>query len=393
MPDAGTDIRAIGERTVYLDHAATSWPKPATVADAVREAVESFGGNPGRGAYALAMATARLIHEARRACADLLGVADAADLAFTSGATESLNVALHGLLGPGDRVVACSMEHNAVVRPLNTLASLGVEVAWVDADATGLVDADAVEAAVRQRPTRVVVCQHASNVSGTIQPVGDIVDVAHAAGAVAVIDGAQAAGHLRVDLRALGADVYAASGHKGLLGPQGVGLLHLAPGCEPRELMQGGTGGGSSELPTQPTARPDRYEAGTPNTPGIAGLGAAARLLAVEGDAQRDLERGLVRRLHEGVLDLGGFRVLGPPPGEERVPVLSVVHRSVGADQIAFVLDRRFGIAVRAGLHCAPAAHRTLGTLDTGAVRFGIGWGNTAEHVGLALEALAEAVG
>ncbi|TLM72393.1 MAG: aminotransferase class V-fold PLP-dependent enzyme, partial [Actinobacteria bacterium] len=359
----------------------------------VREAVASYGGNPGRGAYALAMATARLIHDSRAACARLLGVADAADLAFTSGATESLNVALHGLLAPGDRVVACSMEHNAVVRPLNTLAATGVEVVWVGADETGLIDVDAVEAAVRELPTRAVVCQHASNVSGTIQPVGDVVDVAHAADAFAIVDGAQAAGHLPVDLTALGADAYAASGHKGLLGPQGVGLLHLAPGCEPRELMQGGTGGGSSELPTQPVARPDRYEAGTPNTPGIAGLGAAARLLASAGDAQRALECDLVRRLHEGVLAIGGFRALGPAPGVERVPVLSVVHERMDADQIAFTLDRGHGIAVRAGLHCAPAAHRTLGTLDTGAVRFGIGWGNTPEQIDLALAALAEAVG
>ncbi|MBA4370827.1 MAG: cysteine desulfurase [Coriobacteriaceae bacterium] len=393
MTEAARDIRATAARTVYLDHGATSWPKPQPVVQAVREAVEFYGGNPGRGAYELALATARLIHDARRTCAALLGVRDPSDLAFVSGATEALNIALKGLLAPGDRVVACSMEHNAVVRPLNVLAAQGVDVVWVDADSTGLMDADEVEAAVRRAPTRAVVCQHASNVTGTIQPVGDLADVAHASGAWMIVDGAQAAGHLDIDVAALGADVYAVSGHKGLLGPQGVGLLCLSEACEPRDLVQGGTGGGASELPTQPTARPDRYEAGTPNTPGIAGAGAAAAFVAEHGHAQHGLERELVARLHEGVLALPGFRVLGSPPREPRVPVLSVVHERVDADQLAFLLDKRYGIAARAGLHCAPAAHRTLGTLATGALRFGIGWGNTAEHVDLAVQALAEAAG
>lgn len=391
MTDRAADVSGMAERTVYLDHAATSWPKPPEVVDAVRSALVDFGGNPGRGAYALALATARLIHDSRVACAALLGVEDATDVAFTSGATESLNVALKGLLAPGDRVVVPSTEHNAVVRPLAALAATGVEVVWVEADDAGLVDADAVEREVARAPTRVVACQHASNVTGAIQPVGDLADIAHAAGAYLVVDGAQAVGHLDVDVAAIGADAYAVSGHKGLLGPQGIGLLCLARGCEPAELMQGGTGGGESESPTQPSVRPDRYEAGTPNTPGIAGAGVAARLLTRDGVARRAVETELLRRLHEGVLEIGGFRVLGPVPGEPRVPVLSIVHERVAADQLAFALDRGWGIAVRAGLHCAPSAHRTLGTLEGGALRFGIGWGNTGEHVDVALEALRAA--
>lgn len=378
------------DRTVYLDHAATSWPKPQAVVDAVVEALTRYGGNPGRGAYALAVATGRMILEARQSCAQLLGVADSRDLAFLSGCTEGMNLALKGLISPGDRVIACSTEHNAVARPLAWLASRGVEVVQAQADATGYVDPEVVEHALDARRARAVVCQHASNVTGTIQPIGDIVDVAHSHGALAIVDGAQAGGHLALDLGALGADAYGLSGHKGLLGPQGIGLLYLSPETEPEELLQGGTGSGASELPTQPTARPDRYEAGTPNTPGIAGLGAGADLLRERGEAFRAEERRLVRRLHEGLLEVGGFTVLGPGSGEERVPLVSVIHESIDADQLAFLLDKRYGIAVRAGLHCAPWAHRTVGTLECGAVRLSLGWSSTDDDVEAALDALRE---
>jgi len=374
--------------TIYLDHGATSWPKPPEVVAAVAEALTVYGGNPGRGAYRMAMATSRLIHESRRDVAGFLGVADAHDVLFSSGCTESMNLVLRGLLSPGDRVVACSMEHNAVARPLFDLARLGVEVVIVDADPSGTVIAEEVEAAVAEAPTRAVVCQHASNLTGTIQPVADLSDIAHAGGALMLVDGAQAGGHLHVDLGSLGADAWACSGHKGLLGPQGVGVLHLAADCSPVPLVTGGTGGGSSTDETAPLVRPDRYEAGTPNTPGIAGLGAAVRFLTLHAERIRAEEHRLVRRLHEGVLEIPGFSVLGPEPSVPRVPVLSVIHDTIDADRLAFALDRRWGIAARAGLHCAPWAHRTVGTLDTGALRLGIGYGNTDADIDAALAAL-----
>jgi len=378
------------DRIVYLDHAASSWPKPQEVVAAVAESFDVYGGNPGRGAYAMALATARVIFNARRDLARLLGVSDSRNLAFVPGCTAGCNLMLKGLLKPGDRVVVSSMEHNAIARPLNFLAEAQVEVEVVRADPTGLVDPDAMEAAVRSKPTKAVVCQHASNVTGTIQPVVDLADIAHANGALLLVDGAQAAGHLLVDLESLGVDAWSASGHKGLLGPQGVGLLYLAPHVDAEELVEGGTGGGASELPHQPKTRPDRYEAGTPNTPGIAGLGAAARLLLERGEAQRAEEARLIRRLHEGLLDVPGLRVLGPELGEPRIPVLSVVHERIPADEIAFTLDRRFGVAVRAGLHCAPWAHQTLGTLESGAVRFGVGYGLTDADIDLVVSAMQE---
>lgn len=377
---------------VYLDHGATSWPKPQQVVDAVVRALTDLGGNPGRGAYAMALDTSRAILEARHTCAELLGVPDSRNLLFQPGCTAGCNLMLKGMLRPGDRVVVGSMEHNAVARPLAHLEQLGVEVVVVNADSTGLVDPDDVEREVRAAPTRAVVCQHASNLTGTVQLVGDLADIAHEHGALMLVDGAQGAGHLDIDIGVLGADAYATSGHKGMLGPQGVGLLYLAPELDAQTQVEGGTGGGGSESPDMPPERPDRYEAGTANTPGIVGLGAAAAFITAEGPEQRRREAELARRLHEGILEIDGFRVLGPGPGVPRVPIVSAVHDRVDADRIAFALDRSHGIAARAGLHCAPWAHRTIGTVDCGAIRFGVGWGNTGEHIGLALHALREIV-
>ena len=374
--------------TVYLDHGATSWPKPQEVVEAVVRALTDCGGNPGRGAYRLALATSRLIHDARRDTAALLGVPDARDLLFQPSCTEALNLVLQGLLRPGDRVVTTPVEHNAVARPLLALQTRGVELVFARTDEAGFVEMASVVQALADGPVRAVVCQHASNLTGAIQPLAQIGRVAREAGALLLVDGAQAGGHLDVDLADLRPDAWACSGHKGMLGPQGVGVLYLAPTCRPEPLVLGGTGGGSSADARMPEVRPDRYEAGTPNTPGIAGLGAATRLLAAQAPAQRAAESRLARRLHEGIVGIEGFRVLGPVPGVERVPIVAAVHESIDADKLAFALDRRFGIAVRAGLHCAPWAHKAVGTLETGALRFGVGYGTTEEHVDLALVAL-----
>jgi cysteine desulfurase family protein len=375
---------------VYLDHPATSWPKPSVVLDAMVDVMEHAGANPGRGTYGMALAASRVVFEARRDCAALLGVPDERDLFFVSGCTEACNLMLKGLIGSGDRVVVSSMEHNAVTRPLHVLSERGVTVDFVHADATGLIDADAIERAVAQAPTAAVVCQHASNVTGAVQPVADIADIAHAAGALVLVDGAQGAGHLDVDVVALDVDAYACSGHKALLGPQGVGVLYLRPGLEAEQLLEGGTGGSASIDAGQPTERPDRYEAGTPNTPGIAGLGAAARLHLADGIAIRTEERRLAERLRTGLLDTPHLTLIGPAPGEESVPVISIVSDTAAPDRIAFELDRRYGIAVRSGLHCAPWAHRTIGTLETGTVRLGVGFGNTDEDIDAVLAALRQ---
>lgn len=375
---------------VYLDHAATSWPKPPEVLDAMVDLMEHAGANPGRGTYGMAMAASRTVLEARRDCATLLGVKDPRDLFFVSGCTEACNLMLKGLLHAGDRVVVSSMEHNAVTRPLHVLSQRGVKVDYVMADATGLVDAEAIERAVAEASTRAVVCQHASNVTGTVQPIGDVADIAHAAGALVLVDGAQGAGHLEVDVAALDVDAYAASGHKALLGPQGVGLLYLRPGLDAEQLLEGGTGASGSDEPGQPLERPERYEAGTPNTPGIAGLGAAARIQIARGAEIRAAERRLALRVRESLSAMDAVDLLGPAPHDESVPVVSFTSPRAEPDRIAFELDRRFGIAVRSGLHCAPWAHRTIGTLATGAVRISIGHLNTDADIEVLLAGLAE---
>lgn len=375
---------------IYLDHAATSWPKPPEVTAAVMAAMHEQGANPGRGAYAMALAASRLVFESRRACAELLGVTDSRDIFFSPGCTASCNLMLKGLLSPGDRVVVSSMEHNSVSRPLHALSQQGVRVDIVEADATGTIDAGDMERAVRAAPTRAVVCQHASNVTGAVQPIADLADIAHENGALLLVDGAQGGGHLDVDLGALDVDAYALSGHKGMLGPQGVGLLYLRPGLDATELTQGGTGGGSGEDDAHPTGRPERYEAGTPNTPGIAGLGAGARLLTAHGAQWRAEEQRVFRILKEGLLALPGVTVHAPVPEALTVPVVCITHASVDPDRIAFLLDRHAGVAVRSGLHCAPWAHRTIGTIETGAVRLSIGHSTTESDVEIALAALAE---
>ena len=351
------DAATSKHRTVYFDHAATSWPKPPGVAEAVNRALTELGGNPGRGAYTLALDTARAIHAARRHVAELLGVRDAKNLIFQPGCTQALNLMLFGLLRPGDRVVACPAEHNAVARPLNVLASRGLDVVLASVDDAGFVDIESVEALVAEAPTRAIVCQHAGNVSGAVQPVADLADIAHERGALMLVDGAQAGGHMAVDLSTLGADAWACSGHKGLLGPQGVGVLYLAPECEPEELIFGGTGQGESEHPIGPRGRPDRYEAGTPNVPGIVGLGAAALWLKENGDEERAREAALLTRLIAGIGSIPGFRVLGPQAAEPRVPVVSVVHERAGSDQLAFALDRA---------RCPVVDGETLATISVG---------------------------
>jgi len=377
----------------YFDHAASSWPKPTEVVDAVHFAMTELGGNPGRGVYDLAMRSARAVFDARNDCARLLGVTDSENLLFVPSCTYGCNQMLLGLLEPGDRVVVGAMEHNAVARPLNALAERGVDVVVVPADGAGFIDPDDVEAIVRVAPTRAVVCQHANNITGTIQPVADLADIAHENGALMLVDGAQGAGHLSIDLAKLGADAYATSGHKGLLGPQGIGLLYLSPDIDPRPLIEGGSGSGDSQLKRMPSDRPDRYEAGTLNTPGIVGLGAAARWHLANAVTQHAEEARLVKALHEGLAALNGIVVLGPPAEVMRVPVLAFVHESLDADAISFELDRRFGIATRAGLHCSPWSHDAIGTLSCGAVRMGVGFGNTEAQVAGAIEAVANIIG
>lgn len=379
---------------IYLDNAATSWPKPPGVAEAMAGALTRAGGNPGRAGHRLSLASGHIMYDVREALAEFFGAPDPLRVIFTQNATHALNLALHGLLRPGARVVCTSMEHNGVMRPLRALERAGVEVVVVPCGTDGLLPVDLLAAAVTPG-TALVVVNHASNVTGTIAPVAEAAEVAWRAGALLLVDAAQSAGALEIDMGRMGIDLLAFAGHKGLLGPSGTGGLLLGERVDPRRLaslMQGGTGS-RSEQEVQPEDLPDKYESGTPNFVGIAGLGAGLAYVRERGVAAiRADEMALVERLRDGLLRLPAVTVYGPADPERRVGVVSFTVGAVPVSEIGFALDDEFEVMTRIGLHCAPAAHRTIGTLPGGTVRLAPGPFTTAAEVDAAMDAIAAVV-
>ena len=375
-------------RLIYLDHAATSHPKPPEVVAAVTRFLTEIGANPGRSGHRLSLEAARVLHGTRAALADLFGVADSRRILFGSGATWGLNTALLGLLRPGDQVVTTAMEHNAVARPLRWLSERReITVRVARADGQGRVDPHEIARAIEAR-TRLVVVNHASNVCGAVQDLGAI---RAAIGALPLlVDAAQTAGLVPIDLARDGIDLLAFSGHKGLLGPMGTGGIALGPRLDPEPLLFGGTGS-RSETDAQPDFYPDRHEAGSPNASGLAGLGAGVRLVLARGvDEVQARQRPLAARLLDGLAALPGWTVQGPPGPEGRTGVISV--RAPGHDlgALARRLDQEHGVLTRVGLHCSPQAHRSLGTFPAGTMRLAIGHDTVAADVDAALTALEQ---
>ncbi len=374
--------------TIYLDNAASSCPKPPAVPEAVNDCLKNYCANPGRGAHRLAVAAARVIFQTREKAASLLGVNDSANIVFTQNATDSLNMALHGLLKPGDHVVTSVVEHNAVIRPLKALARRGVEVSFAGADSRGRIDPEEV-LALAGPGTRLVALAHTSNVSGAIAPLKAISPALRERGVPLLVDAAQSGGSLALDVESVPADMIAITGHKGLMGPQGVGLLYISPEIELMSVRQGGTGT-RSEDEQEILARPDRYESGTLNTPGIAGLGAGIDFLRQEGLGKIAAHKDeMVSRLLTGLSRLENVSAYGPAAGESRAPLVCFNVGGLTAAEVAARLDREFDIASRAGLHCAPGAHRVMGTLAGGAVRLSIGPFNSQADIDTAVEAVA----
>ncbi|MGQ9583792.1 MAG: aminotransferase class V-fold PLP-dependent enzyme [Anaerolineae bacterium] len=365
---------------IYLDNAATSWPKAPGVAEAMARFLQEEAGNPGRSGHRLARAASARVQATRQALARLLGVSEPERVVFTLNATDALNLALKGLLRPGDRVITSRMEHNSMTRPLRALQAAGVEVVKVPCFSDGLVEAEAVAQALR-RPTRLLAITHASNVAGTIQPVAELARLAHEAGAWVLVDGAQTVGALPLQVEELGADLLAFSGHKGLLGPTGTGGLYVGPGIELRPVREGGTGT-HSESDAQPEELPHRLESGTPNTVGLAGLGAALDYLERRGlEAIREHERRLVEVLRDGLGKIPGLTLYGPRDPRSQAGVVSFTLEGWSPTEVAAILDASFDVAVRPGLHCAPDAHRTLGTFPAGTVRLSPGPFNTVDEM------------
>jgi cysteine desulfurase family protein len=379
---------------IYLDNAATSFPKPPEVIDAVAGYMRDVGASPGRSAHQLAVQAARILLDAREAVAQVLGASDARHVVFTANATEALNVALSGVLRQGDHVVLTSMEHNAIMRPLRYLRETrDVTMTVVPGDTAGRVDPGAVRAAVTPR-TRLVIANYASNVVGTLQRVAEIRE-AVGRDVLLLTDAAQAAGAVPLDVTRDGIDLLAFTGHKALLGPPGTGGLYIRPGVEGKlaPLIRGGTGS-ESESDEMPSFLPDRFESGTRNGPGLAGLGAAARFLLKRGVANiRAHEVELTARLLEGLRHVSGVTCYGPADPDLRLATVPITIAGLPPAEAAHELDRRFGICVRSGLHCAPQAHRTIGTFPSGALRLALGWASTADDVDAAISAVAELAG
>ena len=375
---------------IYLDYAATSYPKAPGVAEAMSRALTEAGGNPGRSGHALAVAAQAVVNDTRRRLATLLGAADPQRIVFTANTTAAINQALFGLLRPGDRVITSSTEHNAMVRPLAALAERGVLVEHIAARADGSIDLDELTRALKAAPTRLVAMAHASNVTGTILPAQEAAQLAHEQGALFLLDAAQTAGVLPLDLRLIAADLLALPGHKGLLGPPGTGALYVAPGVELLPLIYGGTGI-RSEDERMPNELPERLEAGTLNTVGLAGLGAALSYLAEHGVAKvRAHEMELTARLLAGLGEIPGLRVHGVADPGRQVATVSITLAGWEAVDLAAVLDSSFGIAARAGLHCAPAAHRSLGTFPGGTLRLSAGCFTSLDDIDQAVAALEQ---
>lgn len=381
------------EELVYLDHAATSWPKPPEVATAMLEALERSGANAGRGNHSLAIDTGRTLVRARGLLAKLFSVSNAQDIAFTHNTTMGLNMAIKGILQPGDHVVSTMTEHNSVRRPLEYLRrTIGVEVDYLKVDQFGQIDVLELKRSLKIN-TKLVICNHSSNLLGSILPVGEIGDIVKSHGAYYLVDAAQSAGSLHIDVAAMNIDLLAFPGHKGLLGPQGTGGLYIAPHLNIEPLLHGGTGS-QSENSEQPTVRPDRYEAGTQNAVGIAGLLAGVKKVMTLGtDNIHHQEWVLTQLLMEGLSEIPGIRLLGPVAGAPRSGIVSFVIDGQESAEIAHRLDREYSIAVRAGMHCTPLAHKAADTLASGAVRVSVGVSSTVNDIDKVLAAMKNMYG
>lgn len=376
---------------IYLDYAATSAIRPDEVIEAVTRYLRDVGATPGRSGHRRALEAGRIALRCRVALAELFGAAgDPGRIAFFANATSALNAALFGLLHPGDRLVRTAYDHNAVRRPAALLAARGVEQTVVGGRVDGSIDLDELDAVLSGdgKPARVLALPHASNVLGTVLPVAAIAERAHAHDTLVVVDAAQSAGHLPIDVGKMGIDVLAFTGHKGLLGPQGTGGLYVRPGVEIDPVLAGGTGGDSMPL-KMPSAMPDRLEPGTLNGPGIAGLLAGVRWLQARGvAAEHAHESALKLRLRERLAAVEGVRVLSPE-APDGVGIVTVAAEGITPARLAWRLDHEHGVMTRAGLHCAPEAHQLLCVAETGAVRFSVGWATTGAEVDAAAAAVA----
>ena len=373
---------------IYLDNAATTLHKPQQVIDAVVHAMQSMG-NCARGTHEEALDAARTVYDARVRLASLFGCPRVDHVAFTANSTEALNIAINGLIGPGDHVISTDLEHNSVLRPLYRLeAEHGAELSFVPADKLGNVDYADFERLMKPN-TRAVVCTNASNLTVTVLDIERIAKTAHSHGALVIVDASQTAGCWPIDMKKMGIDVLCFTGHKGLMGPQGTGGICVKEGIEIRPFKVGGSGVQSYSR-THPAEYPTRLEAGTLNGHGIAGLGAAAKFISETGvENIHAKERSLMLRFYEGVKDIEGVTVYGDFT-KDKTAIVALNIRDYESGEVSYELSQGYGIATRPGAHCAPRMHKALGTAEVGAVRFSFSFYNTEEEIDEAVRAVAE---
>ena len=376
---------------IYLDNAATSFPKPKQVIDAVAHYLDEIGGNPGRAAHAQAREAGRVIDRTRRSLATLLGNVKPSRLLCTPSTTVALNLAFKGLLQAGDHVVTTSMEHNSVMRPLHALQKLGISHSQIPCSPSGELDPADILPLI-QPQTRLIALIHGSNVTGNVMPVSEVGKMARERGILLLVDAAQTVGKIPIDPQQSNIDLLAGPGHKGLLGPMGTGFLYVRPGLELEPLWQGGTGTYSESM-EQPETWPERFESGTLNAPGLAGLAAGIAEVQTQGlEAIAAHEQSLIESLAAGLNQLPGIILYGSPDKSSCTGTLSFNVQELDCSEVAHILDTAYAIAVRSGLHCAPAAHRTINTFPHGTVRVSVSPYNTQEDIHTLIGAVSEIV-
>ncbi len=374
-------------KTIYLDNAATTFPKPECVYVAVDHYNRYLGANPGRGSNQKTLKAGSILLDTREALSRLFNISDSSRIAFTLNITESLNTGLKGILKPGDHVITTSMEHNAVARPLFVLEKQGVEWTKVQCSSDGSLDPENIRKAIKAN-TRLICILHASNLTGTIMPISEVGRIARDNGIIFMVDSAQTAGLLKLDVEADNIDILTFTGHKGLLGLQGTGGIYIKQGIDVKPLKQGGTGS-LSEYLEQPDIMPDILESGTLNTPGLAGLMAGINYIMDMGIRKiREHEQKLTTMLIEGLKEITGVKVYGPCDAKKQTAVIAFNIDGMDCGDISMNLDYEYGITTRSGLHCTPLAHTTIGTLEKGACRLSPGIFNTEDDINRVIRAV-----
>ncbi|MFZ5353910.1 MAG: aminotransferase class V-fold PLP-dependent enzyme [Bacillota bacterium] len=372
---------------IYFDNAATTFPKPETVYKAIDEYLRSYCGNPGRSGHRLSLHSGRVLLEARELLSELFNTSSPDRIVFTLNATDSVNIALKGYLSSGDHIIMTSMEHNAVARPVKQLEHIGVENTIVQCDEQGRLNTEDIKKAFKQN-TKLLVATHASNVTGTIMPIYEMGKLAAENNIKFMVDAAQTSGVYDIDVKKMNINILVFTGHKSLYGVPGVGGLYIDESVDLIPVRVGGTGSYSESL-LQPEIYPDRLESGTPNTPGIVGLCEGIRFINKTGiENIRKHEEDLTRYFINELKNIDDIKIYGPEEISEHAPVVSINIGNIGSSEMSYMLDSSFNIATRPGLHCSPLAHRTIGTLQQGTVRFSFGYFNTKDEIREAIDAI-----